>query len=87
MDDIAGWRERIDEIDIQLVNLFNERAMCAIEIGKIKQQKGIEIHNPERERDILRQICELNKGPLGNDALIELFDRIIEECRNIEENK
>ena len=87
MDDIAGWRERIDEIDIQLVNLFNERAKCAIEIGSIKQQKGIEIHNPEREQDILRQICELNKGPLGNDALIELFDRIIEECRNIEENK
>ena len=84
MDDIAGWRKRIDEIDAQLVKLFNERARCAAEIGRIKAQKGLEIYNPDRERNILNHVCELNKGPLSNDMVQKLFEQIIEACRELE---
>jgi len=85
MDDIARWRSRIDEIDAIVMKLLNERAACAVEIGKIKNKLGIEILNPDRERFILDRIRELNNGPLSDDAAVRIFSAIIEECRKSEE--
>lgn len=85
MDDIARWRSRIDEIDAIVMKLLNERAACAVEIGKIKNKLGIEILNPDRERFILDRIRELNNGPLSVDAAVRIFSAIIEECRKSEE--
>ncbi len=84
MDAIDGWRERINAIDAQLLEILNERARCAIEIGKIKTERGMKIHNPERERFVLNRLKDLNKGPLDNGAIERLFKKIIEECRRIE---
>ena len=86
MDDIAGWRKRIDEIDAQLVKLFNERARCATEIGRIKAQNGLEIYNPDREQKIFTRVCELNEGPLCDDTVQKLFERIIKACRELEKD-
>ena len=84
MDELATWRRRIDEIDAQLVELLNERAASAVEIGKIKRKQKMDIYNPEREKNIIQRICQLNKGPLDDDAIQRIFQQIIEECRNIE---
>ena len=37
---LSDWRRRIDEIDRKLVELLNERSGCALEIGKIKQERA-----------------------------------------------
>ncbi|MFC1692933.1 chorismate mutase [Candidatus Latescibacterota bacterium] len=87
MDEIADWRKRIDEIDERLAALLNERAGCAVRIGKIKRKKGMEIFNPDREKNILERIKQLNNGPLDDKAFKKLFELIIEECRNTEEKE
>ncbi|MFA6470852.1 MAG: chorismate mutase [Candidatus Latescibacterota bacterium] len=84
MDEIAGWRKRIDEIDIQLLELLDERAKCAMAIGKIKIAEGLKIYNPEREKTVLANIKEQNKGPLDNSSVQRIFECIIEECRKVE---
>ena len=84
MDELAKWRRRIDEIDAQLVELLNERAASAVEIGKIKRKQKMDIYNPEREKNIIQRICQLNKGPLDDNTIQRIFQQIIEECRNIE---
>ncbi len=38
--DIADWRKKIDDLDRKLVQLINERATCAVEIGKLKHTLG-----------------------------------------------
>jgi chorismate mutase-like protein len=81
---IEDWRRKIDEIDSRLVELFNERSKCAIEIGKIKHDQQLRVYDPERERAILRRIKEVNAGPLDNEGLQRLFERVIDECRRIE---
>ena len=81
---IEDWRRKIDEIDNKLVELFNERSKCAIEIGKIKHVENLRVYNPEREREILRRIKEANPGPLDDEGLQRLFERVIDECRRIE---
>ena len=81
---IEDWRTRIDEIDRKLVDLLQERARYAIEVGKIKTQERITIFDPERERQILLNILRDNHGPLDDDALRRIFERLIDECRRIE---
>jgi chorismate mutase-like protein len=81
---IEDWRRKIDEIDMKLVELLNERSKCAIEIGKIKHDLNLRVYDPEREHEILRRIKESNVGPLDNEGLQRLFERVIDECRRIE---
>jgi len=84
MDD---WRVRIDEIDLQLVKLFNERTQCAIEIGYIKKRLGLEIYSPTREAQVYSNVISANHGPLDTEAIRRLFERVIDEARRIERIK
>jgi chorismate mutase len=81
MDD---WRRRIDEIDLELVKLFNERTGCAIEIGHIKKRLGLEIYSPKREAQVIANVTAANMGPLDTEAIRRLFERVIDEARRIE---
>jgi chorismate mutase len=82
--DISHWRNRIDEIDRQLAELLSERSRCVIEIGKIKRQQQLPVYDPEREKEIFERITRNNRGPLENDALRRLFERILDESRRVE---
>ena len=79
--DIADWRKKIDEIDRRLVQLLNERARCAVEIGKVKRQNALPIREPQREKEVLQHVLDANQGPLKNDALHRVFERIVDEGR------
>ena len=84
MADIDHWRKRIDEINLKLLELLNERSRCAIEIGKIKQRQNLEVYDPKREQQIVEQVQALTRGPLTKEAIRRLFERIIDESRRAE---
>src|SRR5208283_496792 len=84
MNDLAGWRKRIDEIDQQLLKLLNERSRCAVEIGHIKKKMNLPAWHPQRELEILRNLVKSNRGPLDDAAIRRLFERIIDEARSLE---
>jgi chorismate mutase-like protein len=84
MSSIDHWRDKIDAIDKKLVELLNERAHCADEIGKIKETLGMEAYSPQREKEVLDNIIKHNRGPLDSVALRRLFERIIDESRKLE---
>jgi len=82
--DLEDLRRRIDMLDEQLVRLLNARAACALEIGRIKREVGLEIYQPTREVEVLANVNRLNTGPLGPQAIQRLFERIIDEARHLE---
>jgi chorismate mutase len=84
MNDLDGWRRRINEIDQQLVKLLNERSQCAVEIGHLKRQLDLPAWQPQREAEILRNVVKSNVGPLDDAAIRRLFERIIDEARSLE---
>ena len=84
MDPIDDLRRRIDEIDEQLVRLLNARAECALSIGREKRLVGLEVYQPEREKDVLQHVQAVNRGPLDDAAVKRLFERIIDEARRLE---
>ncbi len=81
---IDDWRRRIDEIDLKLLALLNERANCALEIGQEKHLKGLPVYQPARENEILGNVERANPGPLPDTAIRRLFERIIDEARSLE---
>jgi chorismate mutase len=84
MNDMADWRKRIDEIDLQILRLLNERSQCAVEIGRYKKQHNLPVWAPQREAEILRHVVKANTGPLDDAAVRRLFERIIDEGRSLE---
>jgi chorismate mutase len=81
MDDIEGWRKKIDDIDLKLVELLNERSQCAVEIGKIKSKLNVEIYDPRREETVIDNARRVSTGPLTKEAVQRLFERIVNESR------
>jgi len=82
--EVEVWREQIDAIDDQILELLNRRSACAVEIGRIKRQAGLPIYIPERERKILTRLAEQNPGPLDALAVRRVFERVIDESRRLE---
>ena len=82
--DLDDLRRRIDLLDASLVKLLNARAACALEIGRLKRDLGMAIYQPEREAEVLRNVQEVNTGPLDQQAIKRLFERIIDEARHLE---
>jgi chorismate mutase/prephenate dehydratase len=83
--DLERLRNEIDSIDRYILELLNKRANIAIEIAKIKRERNLKFHSPEREKQILDRIIELNKGPFPNDALRTIFREIISASLSLEE--
>ena len=81
---IEDWRNEIDTIDEQLVKLLNERSKCAIELGRLKREQGLDIYSPDREKQVIQHVTFINSGPLDPQAIRRLFERIIDESRRIE---
>ena len=83
-DLIADLRQRIDDLDELLVRTLSARAACALEIGRLKKLLGLEIYQPSREADVLAHVQKINPGPLNNESMKRLFERIIDEARRLE---
>ncbi|KUP05517.1 chorismate mutase [Bacillus coahuilensis p1.1.43] len=69
-------REKVDTLNLQLLELINERAKAAQEIGKIKEKQGMYRFDPVREREMLNQIIENNKGPFEHSTIEHIFKEI-----------
>jgi chorismate mutase-like protein len=85
MPTLDDFRNDIDRVDEVLVRLLNERARVACEIGQLKKALGVEVYQPEREKQVLAHVRGIAaEGPLGPDAIARLFERIIDEARRLE---
>ncbi len=85
--EIADWRKQIDELDRRLVELLNQRALAAQEIGKLKRNTSMPIYEPEREKIIFENVRKANRGPLPDSELRHVYERIIDVMRKIQKTE
>ncbi len=72
MEDLKQFRDKIDEIDRQLVALFEERMEVVLKVAEYKKQNNIPILNVSREKEVI----DKNKLRLKNkdfEDSLELF--------------
>lgn len=75
--DLGPIRQKIDSLDLQLVELLNERLKLAAEIGKVKRSAGGQIYVAEREDAVLRKVTAQNQGPIKNEALRAIYREVM----------
>jgi chorismate mutase len=82
--DIDEIRLKINQLDTELLQIFNQRAALALKIGEVKKELGLPIYDPRREKLIFERMKKLNEGPLDDAAITRLFERVIDESRSLE---
>ncbi|HLH07750.1 MAG TPA: chorismate mutase [Terriglobales bacterium] len=85
--DISDWRKKIDELDCRLVELLNQRAHAAQEIGRLKKELGAPIYEPKREQEIFENVSRLSRGPLKGRQLVQIYERLIDVMRNLQKEE
>lgn len=78
-------RKKIDELDTELVKILAKRIELIKKVSDIKKKKNIPIHDPEREKEIIKEkktiANELNLNP---EFIEEIFEIILKESKNIQ---
>ena len=81
---IKPLRAQIDSIDTQIVQLLNQRAQCAREVGMIKSRGNAPVFRPERENNVIRNAIAKSSGPIAPESLKHIFREIMSACRALE---
>ncbi len=81
---LAPLRDAIDRVDAQLVELLNERARLAAEVGRVKGEVDSPVLRTEREAEVVRKVTGVSQGPLPAAALGNVFREIMSACRALE---
>mgnify|MGYP004701319613 CR=1 FL=1 len=80
MDALAPLRQKIDEIDTELVRLLAARAQVTAQVGIVKQQHALPLYVPERESALL-QARRLQAAELGvsSELVEDVLRRVMRE--------
>ncbi|MBV8969302.1 MAG: chorismate mutase [Verrucomicrobia bacterium] len=84
-DQLEAYRQKINSVDRQLVELIQQRAQIVAEIGDLKREAHIPVTDSNREQQVMAKAQELAKdGPMPKDAVGRIYQKLIEEMRNWE---
>ena len=84
LQELEEYRSRIDAVDRNILLLLNERTKIVQEIGRVKQKAELPIYEPRREDQVYENAIRHNSGPLTEDAVRRIFERIIDEMRGVQ---
>lgn len=82
--DLKNLRRKIDAIDKKIIQLLNMRSRITLGIAELKRKSGKSIYAPDREREVLRKIVALNRGPLEPRALEAIYREIMSSSLSLE---
>lgn len=79
-------RKKVDEINLQLLKLLNERATVVKQIGEQKKLQGTKRFDPVREREVLNMVADNNEGPFETSTLQHIFKTIFKASLELQED-
>lgn len=86
--DLATLRQRLEDLDHELVHLLALRRDLVLALGDLKQAAGLAVLQPEREaaQAALRATWARELG-LDPTYVNELFARVVAEARRVQASK
>ncbi|MBQ3705101.1 MAG: prephenate dehydratase [Clostridia bacterium] len=78
--DIQELRQRMDEIDSQMLDLYARRMETARVIGAYKRERGLPVTDSQREREMLNRLGD-QAGEENEDGVRALFGFLIAQSR------
>jgi len=80
-------REAIDKVDTELVRLLDERLRLAAEVGRIKQEAGAPVYQPEREAEIIRRVVSISRAGIAPASLEAIYREILSAGRAMQQRQ
>jgi 3-deoxy-7-phosphoheptulonate synthase/chorismate mutase len=85
-NELTVLRNKIDQINLQLLKLLNERGEIAQQIGQQKKKQGVNRFDPVREREALDLIAEHHDGPFELSTVQHIFKEIFKASLELQED-
>lgn len=84
MLDLAQLRVQLDEIDSQLVKLYEDRMELCRQVGEYKLETGKRILDKEREKQKIQAVSALAHNEFNRTGISELFEQIMAMSRKLQ---
>ena len=81
---LAPLRQQIDALDAQILDLLNQRARVAEQVGHIKRAEGSPFFRPDRVAQVIDKITRANPGPLLNQHITAIWREVMSACLALE---
>ena len=82
MEQLEMIRNRIDQVDAQIVDLLEERLALAGEVAAYKKETGKAVFDPVREREKIEKVRQLAKTDYLRDELPQVYELLMEISKN-----
>lgn len=79
--DLAESRAKIDEIDKEIVRLFQDRMQVAADVAAYKRSTGKKVFDPKREDEKIEALCALAEDSFNKKGIEDLFRQIMSISR------
>ena len=84
MVDLLELRGKIDEIDAQIVSLYEERMGISRQVAEYKIGTGKKVFDKEREQEKLKKVKALTHNDFNSCGIEELFEQIMSMSRKLQ---
>ncbi len=84
MIDLTELRSQIDEIDRNIVELYEKRMEVAANVAKYKIANGKKVFDKAREEEKIRKVKSLTHNEFNSHGIEELFEQIMAMSRKLQ---
>lgn len=84
MASLEELRERLDEIDGQLVDLYEKRMQVCEEVGEYKVKAGRKVFDRQREKEKLADVASRVTGDFNKKGIQELYQQLMSMSRKLQ---
>ncbi len=84
MIDLMESREKIDEVDKKIVELYELRMKLAMDIADFKRSVGKPIYDAVREEEKLTRLMSMTDNEFNKKAIADLFKQIMSMSRRLQ---
>lgn len=84
MEKLLELREKLDEIDKQIVDLYEKRMAICGQVGEFKIASGKKVFDKQREMEKLAAVSANVEDPFYKKGVVELFEQIMSVSRKLQ---
>ena len=84
MDTLDELRVKLDNIDEQIVNLYEERMRVCEEVGHYKVDSGRKVYDRQRERNKLADVASKVTGEIYKKGIQEIYNLLMSLSRKLQ---
>ncbi|CAC9109554.1 bifunctional 3-deoxy-7-phosphoheptulonate synthase/chorismate mutase [Staphylococcus aureus] len=84
---LESYRSEIVSLNHQILDLLSKRGELAQKIGEEKLKQVTRIYDPQREKEMLNDLIDSNKGPFNDNTIKQLFKEIFKASTDLQKSE